>query len=126
MAAITITNAGLNMLRDAMSGASNPLITYVALGTSSTPASAGDTRLGAETFRKRVTSYANGVNPGEIIINMYLSDTDAVGTGIQEVGFFGGNAATSNPNTGVLLARGPYTHTKTDSESITLQLDFQL
>jgi hypothetical protein len=123
MAAITITNAGRNLRRDGMAGANNPKITYVALGTSNTPASVSDTKLGNETFRKKVSSYTNG-STGEILINMYLSDSDAIGVGIQEVGFFGGSTASSTPNSGVLLARGLYTHTKTNVESITFQLDF--
>ncbi len=125
MAAITITNDGLNLLRNGMEGADNPLITYVALGTSNTTPTANDHTLGSEVFRKAVTSYANGASPGEILISMYLSPNDAVGDNIQEVGFFGGSSATSAANTGVLLARGLYSHNpKTNTESITFQLDF--
>jgi hypothetical protein len=125
MSAITITNAGLNMLRDGLSGANNPIITYVALGTGNTAPSAGDTQLVAEVFRKAVTSYLNG-STGEILINMYLAPGDAVGDGIQEVGFFGGNSASPLANTGVLLARGLYSHTKLNTESIQFQLDLTI
>src|SRR5438270_4342460 len=107
MSAITITNAGHNLIRDGLSGANKSLIIYVALGTSSTAPTAADTRLGSETFRKKVTSYTNGAT-GEIFINMYLAPGDSVGTNIQEVGFFGGNSATSVANSGVLLGRGLY------------------
>ncbi len=125
MAAITITNDGLNLLRNGMEGTDSPLIAYVALGTSSTAPTANDHTLGNEVFRKAVTSYANGANPGEILISMYLSPNDAVGDNIQEVGFFGGSSATSAANTGVLLAHGLYAHNpKTNTESITFQLDF--
>ena len=124
MAAITITNDGLNLIRDGLKGASNPLIKYVALGTSSTAPTAADHTLGAETFRKAVSSYTNGASNGEILINMYLAPGDAVGNNIQEVGFFGGNA-TSTANSGVLLAHGLYVHNpKTAVESIQFQLDF--
>lgn len=124
MSAITVTNAGLNLIRDGLSGANNEKITYVALGTSSTAPAATDTRLGNETFRKRVTSYTNGASNGEVIINLYLAPGDAVGTGIQEIGFFGGNGASGTVNSGVLLARGLYSHSKTNLESIQIQLDF--
>jgi hypothetical protein len=123
MSAITITNAGLNLLRDGMSGANNPLITYVALGTSNTSPTVNDTKLGAETFRKAVTSYANGVSTGELLVNMYLSPSDDIGDAIAEVGFFAGNSASSLANSGVLVARGLYSHTKLSTESITFQLD---
>lgn len=121
----TITTAGLNLLRDAMSGAQSALISYVALGSSSTTPTVGDTQLNAETFRKKVTSYTNGTT-GEVLINMYLAPTDAVGNDIEEVGFFGGNA-TSASNSGVLLAHGLYTHNpKSSTESIQFTLDFTI
>jgi hypothetical protein len=124
MAAITITDAGKNMMRDATSGAQNPKITYVALGTSSATPAAGDTQLGAEVFRKAVTSYTNG-STGVIVISIYLSPTDAVGISIQEVGFFGGNA-TKTANSGTLLAHGLYAHTHIGTESIQFPLTFTI
>lgn len=124
MATMTITNVGHNLIRDGLSGANNPLITYVALGTSSTAPAVGQTQLGAESFRKAVTSYANGGSVGELLISMYLGPGDDVGDNIQEVAFFGGGTATAAPNTGVMLARGLYTHTpKLGVESITFPLD---
>lgn len=126
MTAITITNSGLNLLRDGTSGANNPLITYVALGTSSTAPTTADVKLGAESFRKAVTSYTNGANPGEILINLYLAPGDDVGDSIAEIGFFGGNTATAVKDTGVLLAHGAYTHTKLATESIQFQLDLTI
>ncbi len=108
-----------------MKGANTSVIKYVALGTSNTAPTAGDHTLGAETFRKAVTSFTNGASNGEVLINMYLAPGDAVGNNIQEVGFFGGGAATSSANTGVLLAHGLYAHNpKTAVESIQFQLDF--
>lgn len=125
MAAITITNAGHNLLRDGLKGTNNSLIKYVSLGTSSTAPTVNDTKLGAETFRKAVTSYTNG-STGEVLITMYLSPGEIVGTNIAEVGFFGGNTASSAFNTGVLLARGLYSHTHTNVESIQFTLDIVL
>jgi hypothetical protein len=124
MSAIQVTNAGSNLYRDSMSSTSVPKITYVALGTSTTSPTAADTKLGAEVFRKAVTSYTNG-STGEVFISMYLGPLDAVGDDIEEVGFFGGTSATSTANTGVLLARGLWHHNpKTNLESITFTLDF--
>ncbi|SRR6266699_1934983 len=119
----TYTNAGHNLLRNGMEGADNPKIVYVALGTSNTAPAASDTKLGTEAFRKAVTSYTNG-STGEVIFNGYIAPSDAVGVGIQEVGWFGGNGATATANTGVLLARGLYNHSKLATESIQLSLDF--
>src|SRR6266704_1043080 len=124
MSAITITTAGRNLVRNGLSAAENPRITYVSLGTDSTAPVVGNTQLGAEVFRKQVTSYTNGTD-GEILINMYLAPSDVVGISIQEIGFFGSNA-THTANSGTLLARGLYAHTKTNVESIQFSLDFSI
>ncbi|SRR5712691_1188654 len=125
MSAITITNAGLDLLRDGMSGVNASKITYVALGTSNTAPTTGDIKLGTEVFRKQVTSYTNGASHGEILINGYIAPSDAVGVVIAEVGYFGGNASSAK-DSGVLLARGLYSHTKVNTESIQLQVDLTL
>ncbi len=122
MSAITITNNGLNLLRDGMQGTSNPKITYVALGTDSTTPAVTDTQLGAEVFRKVVSSYTTG-STGETLVNMFLSPSDLVGTTVSEVGFFGGNAS-ATANSGVLLAHGLYSHTHLGTESIQFTLDY--
>jgi|SRR5579872_431858 len=123
MTAITKTNAGLNLFRDGEAGANNPQITYVALGNSTTTPTAGDTTLGNETFRKAVTTYTNGAT-GEILVTMYLGPNDDIGADIEEVGFFSGSSANSQPNTGVLIAHGLWSHNpKASTESITFTLD---
>lgn len=122
MALIQKTNGWLNLLRDAQAGTNTPKITYVALGTSNTAPTINDVKLGNEVFRKAVTSYTNGAT-GELLINMYLAPGDSIGTNIQEVGFFGGSSASSTPNSGVLVARGLYSHIKLNTESIQFQLD---
>lgn len=123
MTAIQKTNGWLNLTRDGSSGANNPKITYVALGTGTNAPTIGDTQLQTEVFRKAVTSYTNG-GTGEVIVSMYLGPNDAIGADIEEVGFFGGNAATSALNSGILLARGLWSHNpKTGVESIVFQID---
>lgn len=123
MSAITITNAGLSFFRDGVRGTQNAKITYVALGTSSTAPATSDTHLGLEVFRKKCTSFTAG-STGVITVSMYLSPTDTVGTDIEEVGFFSGNASTTL-NSGILVAHGLFSHNpKTGVESI--QFDFVL
>ena len=125
MSAITITNAGLNAIRDATKAATSVKITYVSLGTSNTAPATSDTQLGAEVFRKAVTSYTNG-STGEILINLYLAPSDAVGDDLQEVGFWCGNAS-NTLNSGTLFAHGLYSHNpKTALESIQFQLDLTI
>lgn len=117
MAAVTITNGGLNAVRDALAG----LITYVAVGTGTAAPAATDTQLGNETFRKAVTSTGNGTNPGEGLFTMSLSPQDAVGVAITEVGWFAGGSLTAN--SGTLIARVLYSHTHTNLENVNLNLD---
>ena len=125
MTAITITNAGRTLFRDSLSGATVALIKYVALGTSSLAPAATDTTLGAEVFRKTVTTFTNGTS-NEVLISMYLAPSDAINVNITEIGFFGGSSATNKTNTGILLAHGLYTHTKSGIESIQFTLDFTI
>lgn len=121
-----MTTVGKNLLRDAMKGG-NAQVRYMAVGTSTTAPSASDTQLGAEAFRKAVTTYANGTNPGEIVVSMYIGPGEIVGTTIEEVGIFAGNGASSATNSGVLLARGLFHHAnKSNIESVIVQLDLAL
>lgn len=123
MTAIQKTNGWLNLKRDSSAGANNPKITYVAMGTGTSTPTAANTQLDNEVFRKAVTSYTNGAT-GEILISMYLGPTDAVNVDIEEVGFYAGNSATNALNSGVLVARGLWSHNnKTGLESIVFQLD---
>ena len=123
----TFTNAGHNLIRDGTEGANVPKVLYVALGNSNTAPAVGQTQLGNELFRKAVSTYTNGANPGEIIFSTYIAPTDAVGIDIEEVGWFGGNGALIYANTGVLLARGLWSHNpKSSLESIQITLDLTI
>jgi hypothetical protein len=117
------TNGWLNLLRDGGSGAANPKITYVALGTGTTPTTISDTQLSNEAFRKAVTAFTNGTT-GQLLIDMYLAPGDYVLGDIEEVGFFGGSAASATRNSGVLVARGLWSHNpKTSGESIQFEIN---
>lgn len=121
MATATLTDAGRNLLRDARRGLVTDIsVHYVAVGTSSTAPTTGDTQLGAEVFRKALTNSANGAGAGASVLTLYLSPQDVVGTAIAEVGWFAGSSASGTANSGVLIARGLYSHTKTASESINI------
>ena len=116
------TDVGRNLFRDGAKGANNPLIKFFAIGTGNSSPTTANTRLDTEVFRKAITTYTNGTT-GEVLVDVYVAPTDAVGVVIAEVGIFGGSSASSTANSGVLLARGLYSHTKTNTESILLRLD---
>ena len=123
MAAMTVTNAGLDLVRDALLLGTVPQVTWFAIGTSATAPAVTDVQLGAEVFRKQITSVSNGAAHGEGILNGYISPQDSVGTVIAEWGLFGGATASATANSGTLIARGLYSHTHTAVESIQLQAD---
>lgn len=117
-----IVNAGKNLARDVLTGfVSDAKIKYVALGTSGTAPAATDTQLGAEVFRKAVTSYDNssgGTGAGKT--TLYLAPGDAVGVVIAELGWFAGASASGTANSGTLVAHTLYAHTKLSTESINI------
>ena len=120
----TITNAGINLFRDALRGLETDIkIKYVAVGTDSTAPADTDTALGAEVFRKAMTTNADGGSDGEGTFTLYLAPADAAGESIAEVGWFAGSSASGTADTGVLVARALYSHSKTSSESINVVLD---
>src|SRR5258707_12577636 len=125
MPAATVPNVVLNYVRDNLSGAQTSALkaTWFAIGTSSQGTPLTATQLAAEAFRKTVTAYANGANPGEGLINCYLGPSDGVGTVITEIGLFGGPTATSAANSGTLIFYALYSHTHTALESIQFQFD---
>jgi hypothetical protein len=120
ISAAQITSAALGLFRDQLART----IKYVAFGTGTADLTPNDTRLGAEYFRKAVSSTQQGTNAGEVLVSVFLAGSDAVGKDIREVGFFGGDTATSDANSGTLIARALFTtDDKTDVESFVFQLD---
>lgn len=124
MATMTITDTGRNLCTSATKNTDTLYIKYIAIGTGNSTPSSAQTKLDNEVFRKAITSYTIG-STGQIYINVYIAPTEAVGVVIAEVGVFGGTSAKSNLNSGIMLGRGLYSHTKTNLESIQLQFVLQ-
>lgn len=123
---LTKTDVGSNLFRNAAKGVALPTIKYFAVGTGNSPPSSAQIKLDAEAYRKGITSFTDGVIAGQLIVNVYLAPTDAVGVSIAEVAVFAGPAATNTGNSGVMLGRGQYSHpNKSNIESIVLQLILQ-
>lgn len=113
-----ITDAGLDLLASALGGVDSE-IKYVAWGTSNTAPASGDTTLVAESGRKVVTSQAAG-STGAYVTTVYLAPNEA-NVAIEELGWFAGASASATADSGVLVARTLYSHTKTSLESITIE-----
>lgn len=116
----TITNSGLNLLREALRGTiTDAQIKYIAVGTSSAAVTVSDTQLGAEIFRKPVYSRTAGAN-GILITIAILEDSEAVAN-IQEIGIFAGSTASATTNSGIMISRILYSRNKTNLESVQIQ-----
>lgn len=112
-----ITNAGKNLLRDALSGAvTNCDIKYIAWGSGTTAPAVSQTQLITEAGRKAVTKQTAG-GAGVLTTTTYLAPFDA-NMHIQELGWFAGSAATGTANSGAMVARVLYDKIKTNLESI--------
>src|SRR5690606_10049969 len=112
-----ITDAGLNLLAQALRDGTSVEIKYIALGAGNTPPSPSDTALVDERFRKPVTRQAaTGVGATQTIA--YIAPHEANDFVIQEIGVFAGPDATDDPDSGVLIARALYSRQKTPLESL--------
>ena len=115
-----ITAAGLDLLVSALrDNTVDAEIRYLAWGDDSTPPAAGDTALGNELGRKVVTLQEAG-GTGECVTTVYLAPQDA-NEAIEELGWYAGPDATATPDSGILVARVLYSHTKTVLESIQVE-----
>lgn len=116
-----ITDAGLNMFRDALKGGITDMqIKYVALGNDATAPANADTQLVAEQFRKVVTSAnVDPVTAGKLYTELYVADTEGNAFKCEEIGWFAGVGATATVNTGICIARILYSRQKSSVESWT-------
>jgi len=123
---IQLTNDGHNLIRDSAHGIDVFKITYFGLGSGNGAVNLADHTLNHEQYRRAITSFVNGSSVGEIIVSVYVPGGDAVGLNVQEFGLFGGNAATSSVNSGVMIGRClwvPSVNPKTALVSFQLSLD---
>lgn len=79
------TNNGLADIKDAICDRLETY-TYFAIGTGTTPASADDTALQNEVFRKTVTEIQRTTSG--VLFRCYVSTTEANGHNISEFGLF--------------------------------------
>lgn len=112
-----ITDAGLDMVRNAFNGElTSTEIRYLAVGTSATTPSTTQTQLVAEIFR---TPFIASTKPatGQLEKTAVILETEAVAN-IREIGIFAGSTATTTSNSGIMVSRVLYSRNKTNLESI--------
>lgn len=115
-----ITDVGKDYLAGMLAGLHSVGIVYMALGSSSTAPASADIRLGAEFFRKAITTQAQTAGTKNLLSRTYVASYEA-NTAISEIGWYAGPAASGTTDSGVLIARVLYSHTKLVTES--LQVD---
>jgi len=89
---MVFTTAGKNEIRNWLAGTTATAPVAIAVGTSSTSASADDTSLGGEVFRK--TTSANTA-PQLVTYEMLMSTLDATGSTLAEYGLFNSTSSGS-------------------------------
>lgn len=123
-----ITNLGLNEIVKSLYSSPDMRLKYVAIGDDNTPANAADTTLGNEIFRTPViTQTVSGT--GEVTSRAIILDSEPFAAvpppvsfqcNIREIGFFGGESASSAVDSGLLISRIVLTtpEAKYDNEQI--------
>lgn len=112
-----LTDAGLNLIAQALRDGINVEIKYVALGSGATEPTSADVALEDERFRKQVTQQS-ATGTGETQTIAYIAPYEANDFTIAEVGVFAGPDASETPGSGVLIARALYSRAKTQLESL--------
>ena len=117
----TITDGGLNLLRDALYlNTTDAMIRYIAVGTSSATTLTTATQLNNEIFRKPIYSKSALSQTGSVQTVAILFETEAVAQ-IEEIGVFAGSTASATTNSGVMISRILYSRNKTNIESVQIQ-----
>ncbi len=113
-----ITDAALAANAIALSADRDIHIMYIAFGSSSATVTGTETRLGSETFRKKITG--TSASGASVTSTFVIGKDDAIGS-IKEIGIICNPSATSSANTGTLLSRVLWSHTKTADEEIRIE-----
>lgn len=93
-------------------------IKYMAFGTSDTAVANDNTRLSWEVYRVTPTLNSYRSDTGQVTTLFTLTENEINGTNIEEIGIFCGDSATNTEDTGLLLSRILWKHTKTADEEI--------
>lgn len=93
-------------------------LTYLGLGTGTTPLTVGSTTLSNETIRK--ATYIT-IDENTIIAEIYLDESEGNGVTFTEAGCF--VDGTSDINTGELFLGGQLNVTKNATQSLTISME---
>lgn len=118
-----ITDAGLNLIRDALCGLVTDIqLKYIAFGDSSVQIQDDQTKLWNERYR---IPFANqeATSTGQLKSTVFVPDTDAL-FHIREIGVFAGQQAGSGQDTGIMVSRILFDFDKSNvSEPVSLKFE---
>lgn len=86
-----VVTAGLNLLRDLLSGVVATPLTYFGYGTDNTSVTLADVALNAQVARDTITSFTS--DNGQLTVKYYLASTAGNGNTIKEIGLFTASVA---------------------------------
>jgi len=120
---MTVTSAYLDLLSGAPAGLQPDRILYFAVGTGTSTPTSAQIKLDAEAYRNNFQTPITGSAGSGLITMTGFIDLAFGNVNISEVGLFcssSTNTATITANTGVMIARGLYSHSKKSSETVSL------
>lgn len=97
---------------------SNFNIKYLAFGNSNAAVNNSDIRLGFEIYRTPPTLNSYRSDTGQVTTLFTLTENELNNEDIEEIGIFCGDSATNTEDSGFLLSRILWKHTKTSDEEI--------
>lgn len=110
-------DTGLGTIKDVLRGIydGSPHVQFIAVGTGTTAAAAGDEALESEVYRQAITGMTE--IDGTLNVQGYLGSSEANGSTLEEAGLFNADA--------VLLARALFSSgiEKTDTQTVSLSWD---
>ena len=99
---MVLTTTYLNLSRDAIKNITVTEFTHGAIGTGTTPPTAGDTALETEVFRD-VLDEVNTSATSSFTVSLRILTTEANGNNLTEVGYF------DDPSAGDMMIRNVFT-----------------
>ena len=113
------TTGFLNTIKTAIRASVISNGTHVAVGDDNTTPTVGDTTLGNELTRKTRQEYTEGTS--DIVISLFLNNTESNGNSLKEVGLFDASSS------GNLLVRDIFTTiTKNSSTEVWIDIEEQI
>ena len=113
-----VVGTGRQNILEVMAGLESVGVRYIALGTSSTPVTDNDIKLGAEACRSQMVEKT--VSGDNLIMSAFFNGGGSgVNSNFKEAGIFGGSSATNTANSGALICHTLVNFDNTSAQNLT-------